>query len=571
VKQIDYLIGPEIADGPWNVGLKPPRDLNACIAGYLWAGLGDPDVDTRWRSTHAVKLLCELEQEHVLDALLLLAEGTDNRQFNDSDLTFYEMNAREHLLLALERASLSAPRSARRFERLLREVAFKGEPHAAMRESAKQALTNLSHSGEVYLDDHTALALARVNEPVGEVIALSDYERPHSGDHDEVTAAGEFHFGYDFARYWCKPLAECFGLSASEVERRASDVITEKWGLANRGRYEEDARHTLGLYGERRKHMYKDDRSPVDDLDDYLAKHALMVVAGELLATGQTYREPELEGHDFSRWLRRERLTRLDGRWLADRKDPVPSDQRSLHNRETDHEHWRFLIQSGDFAELLTPEQNGQICVFQESSQAVDRACESISIRSAFVTPDRAKALAVALQTAETWTSFKIPEAEDSLEIQRPPYELLGWIDSDAPDARVDGSDPFAEGILFPPPRPTSAVIEALGLIADDDMRAWRPREKPIAALISATWSDTTDAGRGRATGMEGRRLTIEESVLRTLLNNQQKSLILKVTIDREQYDYSGRRVGFDEEDFQYLDRSYKIFVIDEQGRAFEL
>ena len=45
----------------------------------------------------------------------------------------------------------------------------------------------------------------------------------------EIDQSLKLHFAYDFDRYWFKPLAEVFGISAKQVEDLAREVIYKDW------------------------------------------------------------------------------------------------------------------------------------------------------------------------------------------------------------------------------------------------------------------------------------------------------------------------------------------------------
>jgi hypothetical protein len=93
------------------------------------------------------------------------------------------------------------------------------------------------------------------------------------------------------------------------------------------------------------------------DLQFYLSYHAVMTVAGELLATHPTHHDPNNPSRGFDHWLARSALSRSDGRWLADRRDPVPLERPNWKNKEMDAV-WQWAICRSDFDNLLVfPDQ----------------------------------------------------------------------------------------------------------------------------------------------------------------------------------------------------------------------
>jgi hypothetical protein len=56
----------------------------------------------------------------------------------------------------------------------------------------------------------------------------------------------------------------------------------------------------------------------------------MMIVAGRLLASSPTHRISEFGSEDgFAGWIDRHDLSRNDGRWLWDRRDPAPLERPS--------------------------------------------------------------------------------------------------------------------------------------------------------------------------------------------------------------------------------------------------
>lgn len=94
------------SDGPYEALPIPPADSAFCIAGLVWAALGDMAIGSRWRAAHAVLLLTRLGCTDELNALARFAGGAEAvTPFLDSRFPVYSLHARMWLLLALARAA----------------------------------------------------------------------------------------------------------------------------------------------------------------------------------------------------------------------------------------------------------------------------------------------------------------------------------------------------------------------------------------------------------------------------------------------------------------------------------
>ncbi|MEU5370598.1 hypothetical protein ABZ362_16735 [Streptomyces sp. NPDC005951] len=556
-----------------------PTGVVECFAGYLWAVLGDPEQDVRWRAAHCVRLLAELNCQEELDALLRFALGTiDVTPFHDARLPFYDRHARQWLLFALARAAQNPAthRTIAEFEPLLRRVLFDDGPHVVMQESAKRICLALASSRPEILGAEEFVTLREINVPT-EILTESWEEqsarkRSCMEDESHESEPSDFRFFWDFKDDWCKPLGEAFGISEETVISLAGRTITDTWRLPYRGTHEDDPRHTLRLYKDGSTFAYRRTRPDADDLDFYLTTHALWTVAGELLKVHPVYRESEADMDLFTDWLRDFRVTRDDGRWLADRRDPSPQSVLRVKNESLDAD-WVWRLNSRHFSERLVA-ADGWVTVWESSDDAGYEAEQSVLIRSALVTPERARALVLALQTAPSYMGYRIPDANDSdyqFDVQG--FRLTGWIVD--PDGRegMDSKDPLAAGIKYPPYMPSDEVIDLLGLEADADMREWTRADD--IALRSTCWDDTSTTGSDRVTGTQGQRLEIQRDALQRLLALGGNSMIVEVMIDRTHKDhkqsYTTRSHQNDDESLPPRERSYKIYLFDESGRCGEL
>lgn len=574
VGDLAYLITDNTADGNWTEKLRPPPDLGTCVAGYIWSALGSPDEKIGWLAAHTVKLMGTIGLDDELAALCTFATSSQSQvaPFVDRRFTFYDMHAKHRLLLAIERVASIYPAHVHPFEQLLRTTALGDERHVLFRESARRALLSMHTHGVTELAPEDRTTLEGINKPSREPIPLPQYERPNA----KVTYANapdvDFHFRMDFSEYWIEPLARCFGANPHELERRCSDLITERWTHHPNGHANQDPRHALNIFADSKTSFYKYERPPVHDLNFYLAMHALMTVAGELIDTADVYQDPHQEVDEFTDWLTDHLPTRRDGRWLADRRDATPPDQHSVTELATAEHDWEWRVHSGSFIELLTPDPSELITVWQDATQTVTEAAETTSIRSALVNRERSMALLAAMQTATSSFDHGLPSTGNSYvdELSTDGYQLQGWIRDNTRDLKLDAPDPLNGRITFPVPRPADHIRDLLELSSDADERIWNTPTSATPAFVSTVWNDETDHGHGRVIGSSGSRLACDKQVLSTLLNETGMNLIVKVTIDRYRYDSSGKRLPTDDEDDTQFDRSFKVFILDNHGNWFE-
>lgn len=357
---------------------------------------------------------------------------------------------------------------------------------------------------------------------------------------------------------------------------KPSGQLIDQWKVSSRGRIEDDRRHALKLYP-RDNYSSHGEWPEEEDLDFYLAIQGLCEVAGILLQNRpvvERYDEDEETGEsEYTRFLQWHMPTRDDGRWLSDRRDPVPAtaqidsnDPMGLGTGGYDP-HWIYQISFDRFREELFPSPDEVVVWGYRSVDHYSRN-ERVSITSALVAPDTAQALLRALQTSPDKHAYRIPDTTDETYSSRVPgFELTGWIEPHGYDYGRDRQDPYAKSIDYPPIRPMSSIPPLDSLVPDADLRLWRDAKS--IAVISIAWDDSD---KRQSTGSSGQTLVFNRSWLARMLDKFDRWLILEVEIQRRSDDTSSRRskLADYEERLGFSSPYTKYFLIDSTGEAHE-
>jgi hypothetical protein len=519
-------------DGPWRANLAPPNALPAAIAGFIYASLASPNADVRWRAAHAVRRLCDFNESEVLRELVRLLPAETLPAFTGSGFPFLKWNARLWLMIALARAALDHPHVVGIHASDLRHWAMEGkEPHVLIRHFAAAAALAVEAAmpGTFSRDCETALrkVTARPYEPV-------EYEEKHRGMWHEPFTEGRFRLPFDFKEYWLHPLARVFGLYVNQTLDKLEAWICDHWGVpatdpsADRRRPQKD----LLEFGRGQPPSF-------DSYDFYLCYHAHCCVAGELLPEVAPALDDGVNAWD--EWLRRQLLSRSDGRWLADRRDPEPLDlmpalDTPLERSEARAE-WPFSVTSNHLDQALGID-GGQVHALVVAGSWTSVTSYSfkqrVRVRSALVPRPTAPALLRALQTADTPYAYNVPYAGgwDDEEAPDPDFAMHPWIIDEHAERRLDQWNPLAGDAPYPGLRPTREIVLAFKLEAGADGRHWL-REDGTPALRSEVWGDRA-RNRHEPAARHGERLTAELGFLLRMLETMDQDLIIEVTIERE-------------------------------------
>ncbi len=540
LSRFEEHINDDYADGPWAEWLKPPEDISDAFAGLVWAALGSPRSAIRWQAAHCVRRLAEAGCERELGALIQWMNRDSVDAFGSHAFPFYNLHARQYLLIAIARVALDSPEILRCHHLIFSQHALEGMSHILIQKYSAEIALSIETAFPGTYDQDTIERLRQVGVSQMEIKEIDRYsEKLESPWHarGEIDHNLKLHFGYDFDSYWFDPLGDVFGISAQQVEDLAREVVVKEWHLKPDDEFIRDPRANLWRSSRRERETWHDHSSypRTDNYSFYLSYHAMLSVAARLLREMPVVHKRDWYEEDkWSEWLHRHTLTRSDGRWLADRRDPAPLARRAwLH--EKNNENWRKEIVSNDFLEGLLLERHGGtwLNVFGHWSDSDIEREENFHISTALVSPETSQSLLNALTTCRSPHDFKLPNyQEEGMEFETPPFEFKGWIWEEWPDKRLDEFDPHAGDIDYPPYKIGKTIADLFGLSADLEHREWRLPNVDKASLVCELWS-VGQRSRDEDPLRYGKRMSVSLEFLKQLCSVLERELIIEVQIER--------------------------------------
>ncbi len=550
-------------DGPWTPPLEPPQDVEAALSGYVWAAMAAPETSLRWQAAHVVRAWCQLNCEGALSHLIALAQGGSGGPFVDDQLPFYDMHARQWLLIALARAAKESPAALTPHSDFLVKCAAPEERHVLIRGFAAEVVLALANADSIEIAADVRLRLEKINESPLPVKRSKRHNRCRDskeairGDRDK----SQFHFGLDFGPYWYGPLASYFALSQADGEHAAAQVIGE-WPNASEW-WRKDQRSIRGTYREGETYHSHRSYPKTDDCHFYLSYHAMLIVAGDLLAQYPEHRDPDNPDDDFAGWLAEHNLSRLDRGWLADRRDPEPLDVLPTETTTIPVD-WRWSIHRGDFDEQLF--RAGKLNLWGRHTVVDGDRVQVVDVCSTLVSSDRSGALLRALHGADP-REYYLPPEDDRRLISEGAFQLTGWIRDSGRDEGIDKLDPWAGGISFPPIVPAQFVVDTMNLHPDSENRLWVRGDQTV--MWSEVWGNCNDTGPHDEEYSHGRRFLVSQAFVTELLDNVSMDMIVEVQVQRRST-YS-RYAGKKDDDLGYIPSSARLFLIKSDGGIYTL
>ncbi|MGO4405194.1 NACHT domain-containing protein [Bosea sp. RAF48] len=553
----------EVGDGPWHAQFFVDDDQASAAAGLIWARLGNRTAAMRWRAAHAVLRLAAVGRFDVIDRLIALYDRTSVLPFGDAKLPAYPMHAQLWLLIALARIAVDRPDQLARHRALFEKVALADDfPHPVMRAFAIDSLQAIAVVLEPEDRDSMIRRLSGVNQsPFPHAPGSGRSEgryvpRPASAPRPD----NAFHLDYEFNKYQTERLCHVFGCAGWEVEDRITRWVrrwdTEVGGMFDcpRGSNTDDDGWSSGSVPD------------VDRYGGYLGWHALMLSAGEMLqsriVTGRDW-----SGDAWAHFLAEYRLSRPDGRWLAEATDLFPLDLPTgkdlpMPEVEASEQEDHALLQpmlgivDGELVGSWLP-VSGRWSLPNDTT---------VSLATVVASPSDAPAVLMTLLTDERFFRW-LPDDTDEIarHFGSEGHTVREWIATVQNSERhFDRHDPYAARTSMQRTTPSEWICEQLSLTADDPIvRSWS--NAGGAAFRAEAWGAA--GGYGETSWDDsGERIRIERSRLLKLLAEKKLVLVGSLKLQRYHKEKSSARARLGDTS-NFTHRSL-VFSIDAAGHV---
>ncbi len=530
-----------------------PTEPAEGVARFLYAFMGDVDVRIRWQAGHALRRLARPGDVGILDKLVELYGRTAEPSFRRPDAPFYGLAACLWFVMALDRMAAEAPSAVGRHGHWLFEIATDNEfPHVLVRSFAKSAVCKLVESGALMLDPTQRAALNRANTSP---VRRKKGRDPYSVRFDRYSYRGRedrrFHFdSMDTLPFWYTGALRTFvDVSREEFLDAAERWIVDRWGVQNNPWSWDDEPRQRRFSDRSLSSMDHDNgsRPRLERFHTYLEWHAMWCAAGDLMQTRSLARGGEDDSDTFERWVSGGGLT-APPFWLADLRGMKPLEDRLWFAPQASVDVWVEDANNDDFfAELGLISDDGTIVVSGYHDTRSRNFMVSARVVTALVSPDTAAALVRALQTVDNSWNYRIPPAGDELEINSPPYKLVGWLSDVKHEPGIDERDPLRHGVREIECRPSGKTVTALNLeFTYNDQARWIEANRRNTVFVYEAWGDNRGDERDdrprsdEPVRSSGWRLRANKETLRTFLNEMGLDLIVEIEITRRNkgYDY---------------------------------
>jgi len=544
------------------------------LSGLIWSALGSPSSAERWQAAHCVTRLGFLNCQKEIEQLMLRLKSEEVGLYGSQKQIFFSLHAKLYLLIALNRVTTELPSIVRPHSALLADIALEGPAHILIQNTAANISLKISSS---FPNEYAPTKTAQLQK-----VGVSQFPPRHRKSSEgfinspwhkdgELKHEKNLTFDNDFGSYWFTQLRDIFGVPQDQIEDLARDFSLEEISLTFEGDFGHptDGRN-YNYYdstSRRSNSSHSHGRYPhTDRYSFYYSYHSFLHAGAMLLSKMPVSQNPDYdyETERWDRWLSRHSLTRKDGFWLSDRRDPNPQLRRKWVS-EPISDTWRYEIQSEDFFDALVKQcpDSDSMFVSGSWSDVSHEHVEDIRIRSALVTPRTAESLARHLRSQRSPYDFAMPRYDDEDDFDTPPFEMIGWITSgNEDDSRLDSFDPYSGEISYPPISIRDNFAKLLNITADREHRFWHTLESNSPSVFTEIWNAQEDEKYKRY--RDGHRMQLKKDLLMELCRKTEKDLLFCVQIGRS-ISHTHYRYRSDEEQISIIP-SFKIFILSHDG-----
>lgn len=554
-------IGPETGDGDWHSRFTPPTDPIETFTGFIWASLGSPETSIRWQAIHCVRKLAENGCTKEVDSLIYWMERGTAEAFCGRDFPFYNLHARQSLLMALARVAIDNPSALREHSALFKKYALDDIPHAMIQYFAVRIakLVETAHPGTYSATDLAALkAVGKSPFPPNTSLGYSDTVNSPWHENDQIDQTKRIYFGYD-SEDWFEPLGRVFGILKGQVRDLAQDFALNTLNVPLKDLHVVDTRDWRNKQGTWDRHSYP----ALHTYTFYTLYHSLMATASKLLLNMPAVHDKYGLYEGFEDYLQRHLPGRTDGKWLADRRDVPPLERREwIYEYRT--EGWKGGIRETDFQDALVRPGGGEkwLNIFGHWNEIGGDREETFYVSSALVNPETSQALIEALSDPEKHT-YLPRYGDENHEYEDTPFDLAGWVQADSMDNReIDRFDPQGGDISYPPFKVGETIAQQLGLTSDLEYREWYLPGRETPALICKLWGEAKIRRHDDETTKSGHQFRSSLGFLKHLCATLQKDLIIEVRVGRNYTRHYRRK----DDEGTYAQPKTKIFLFTKEG-----
>ncbi|MGM8891543.1 hypothetical protein ACS8FA_11890 [Psychrobacter sp. 1Y1] len=500
LSRFEKYIDSEYADGVWKDEFLLPTSIEHAVVNYIYANLGSPFVEERWRAVHAVIRLYQLECYEEIDLLMDCLSNGVLDIFIPPAYDFYALHAKLYLLVALTRCVHISVTPLLKHKEEFVAIALDDSQGILLQYYAKQICLQIYGSIPNSFDESTFDHIKQI--AVSQISAITGEEYSYSTDspwhqNQNFNDLPEFYFGYDFDKSWLPPLGRVFGISLKQIKDIAKDILFNEWKMVLDGKWINDSRKNLWKKLNSNSRQYdmhgRDGSYPdIDSYSFYISYHLMFAVASKLIKAMPVVQVSYHEKSSWLEWLDRHLLLDDNLKLLSESRDYIPIERRDWVLENANKE-WQWQIKENDFIDLLVSTQGNStwLNVEGEWEEVENSRIERVSFKSILVPNRFSQSLLNTTINHENYIHecFLYDFCSIDNEHDDKVFTVVKLLELDEERYGVGSMDPFLGGVRrIQPFKLHSAITEVINCTYSNDMKNWQLDDK--VCLQSKYWSE---------------------------------------------------------------------------------
>lgn len=508
--------------------------------------LAHPDKRVRWDAINTIRRLVDFGDSKILNKLIELRDQVSNECFKYEKHPFFWISSKLWLFLVVSKLSESHPEMIiPHFSILKAEAERTTMAHVLIRYYAKLACEKLYEFDKKLFKKSEFQNFMRLLTPI---------DKGNFFDNCDNSYEKKFPFDeLDTIPYWYDNLGDLFKVEKRAIAKLAEEHIYQTLNYS--GNPHKDEQYSVSSNDYYLTSNRQGSIPTVEKVRSYHEYHSMFYVANDLI---ENYKYDETHWRDWSDWLDGWLIAGKD-KWLEDYRQETPKDDLfwKFSRDGESSKSWLFSINLEDFKNVIQfrdLEENQWNVISCSISRHDWKDTETISVNSALVSEKGSHALVRSLQTCESYYDYKLPRLDDErVFIDFNGFKLRGFYQVISNETKEEEELNYRINTLM-----------NVSYLLEDDFTNWISQhdefgQEEFGSLMKfENWSDHNDkANHSSGFGTKGYRLIVRSDVMRAYLAEQKEKLIVECVINR-----SPEKV----QDMSYIDGSFKLFLINEDG-----
>jgi hypothetical protein len=520
---------------------------------------------------HAVTRLYNLNCQNEINLLIECYSKGLPQSFIPTKYEFYDLHAKQYLLVALTRCVNECPELLINNKSLFAYIALNKNQGILFQYYAKKICLLLQQYSPGCFENPTFEKIEKACRTQYPTINEKQYSYQTNTPWHKAGTLGvlpDVWFAHDFDRYWFEPLGRVFGVSSSQVQDLAKNILSNQWNFEFESSHLQDSRAEIwkGRRNSRDTFHSHSSYPNIDGYSFYISYYLLLEVASQLLEAMPVIHDKDYEINCWDEWLNQHLILNQDNLLLSELRDPIPIRKPDWMNEEYD-ENWQWQISETDFIDHLIVQENSSSWLNVEGSwdEYKDGRNEHVSFSSVLVPKELSQSLLLTSINFDNHMHecylYSYCES-DYGHRSSGNFQCKEWLIREGENNDIESSDPYVGTIYAQPYKLMKCVTEAITVTSSADQKTYNLSSDNSTCLKNKYWSEDRPSD-SESYVSSGKPALASLKFLQLICGKLNVDIAIQVNIKRT---FTGSYRNKDDK-LGYIPRYSKTFILSGDGK----